>query len=67
MLFCDTPKQSVVVAIIAGVISGAAGVHTGNIWIVLIVAGLLGIGLEIAAHEYRQDEQYVEFKKSVFR
>ncbi|MFW5963678.1 MAG: hypothetical protein ACOCQM_02340 [Natronomonas sp.] len=57
--FCDTPEQSAVVGVIAGLLGGAVGVVLG--WgpiSVALTAGLLAVIGDIGTHAVRGDEQF---------
>jgi len=63
--YCDTPTQSIAIAIFVGAIAGGVGLYIGNKLFVLCIAVLLGISIEIIVHEYRGDEQYKKAKQSL--
>lgn len=56
--FCDTQYQSLVIGVFSGLVTGTLAIRTGQLSVGLVSGAMLAIGLEIAAHEYRQDEQY---------
>jgi hypothetical protein len=59
MLFCDTPAQSAVAAVLGGLGGGIAGLALGiDALSVVVLAGLLGGCLDLGAHLLRQDEQF---------
>lgn len=66
MFFCDTPYQSIVIALISGISAGFAGIYYQSVFAVLIIAVTLGILLEIMFHQIRQDEQFKQTKKQLF-
>lgn len=63
--YCDTPQQSIAIAILVGVLAGGIGLYVGNKAFVVGVAILLAIVVELIVHEYRQDTQYVSAKQSL--
>lgn len=63
MLLCETPYQSVFVAISAGLFGGLISVWTGSPVSSLLVAGFIAFVMEFGLHEIRQDNQYQEAKK----
>lgn len=57
--FCDTPEQSVVVGVVAGLLGGAVGVVPGWGPIgVALAAGVLAVIGDLGAHAVRGDEQF---------
>ncbi len=64
-LFCETPRQSLAVGLVAGLLAGGAGLLTGRLVAVLVTALLVGVGGELAAHEYVGDDQYRAAKRRV--
>jgi len=57
--FCDCPGQSVVAAVGAGLVGGAAGVAFGlSITGVALLAGVLGGLGDVGFHLVRRDEQF---------
>lgn len=63
--YCDTPRQSLAIAIIVGLVAGAVGVYLQNQMIVIGVAVTVAIATEIIVHEYREDEQYMAAKEKL--
>lgn len=64
--FCDTPRQSIVIAIIAGIVGGAIGFYFQSLLGLVAATIGLAITMEILVHEYRQDSQYIQAKKQFF-
>ena len=58
-LYCETPGQSLVVALAAGLLGGLAGaaVGLGAVGVVALAAGLAVAG-ELAGHLLRGDDQF---------
>ncbi|MUV86146.1 hypothetical protein GJ631_06045 [Natronomonas sp. CBA1123] len=57
--FCDTPEQSAVVGVVAGLLGGAVGVVLG--WGpvgVAVAAGVLAAIGDLGTHAVRGDEQF---------
>lgn len=65
MLLCETPYQSVFVAIFAGLFGGLISVWTGKPIQSLLIAGFIALVMEFGLHEIRQDNQYQEAKEEV--
>lgn len=65
--FCETEYQSIAIGLTVGILSGFVSVVTGSLVVGIAVAIKTAIGLEIALHEYRQDEQYVQAKRQLRR
>lgn len=65
MLFCNTPYQSVFVAIFAGLLGGLISILTGKPILTLLIAGFVALIMEFSLHEIRQDNQYQEAKEEV--
>ena len=63
--FCKTEYQSIGIGMSAGVLSGIIAVTTGQLHIGLVIGIIMAVGLEIAMHEYREDEQYEKAKEQV--
>lgn len=63
--YCDTPQQSIAIAIFVGVLAGGIGLYVGNKSFVVAVAILLALSVELIVHEYRQDSQYMNAKQSL--
>jgi uncharacterized protein YcfJ len=61
MLFCDTPVQSAVAAVVGGLLGGAvgAGLGFGTLGVVALAGLLAGVG-DVVAHIIRRDEQFRE-------
>lgn len=58
-MFCDTPAQSIVAALLAGLGGGALGLWLGGSAVsVVVFAGLLGGCADVGAHLLRGDEQF---------
>jgi len=66
-LFCDTPRQSVAVAAVAGLLAGGVGLLTGSLALVLLTAVTASVTGEVLAHERAGDEQYRAAKRRVLR
>ena len=64
-LFCETPRQSLGVGVVAGLVAGGAGLLTGSLVVVLLTALVVAVGGELAAHEYVGDDQYHAAKRRV--
>ena len=62
-LYCDTPAQSVAVAVVAGLLAGSVGLVTGSLVLVLLVAATASVVGEVLAHEYAGDDQYRAAKR----
>ncbi len=62
-LFCETPRQSVAVGVVAGLVAGGAGLFTGSLVVVILTALVAAVGGELAAHEYVGDDQYRAAKR----
>lgn len=60
MLFCDTPYQSIIIALTVGFASGAL---IENPLFGILIAGSLAFVLEILIHEFREDDQYLNAKQ----
>jgi len=61
MLFCDTPVQSAVAAVLGGLLGAVVGVSLGfGVVGVAVLAGVLGGAGDVAAHLVRRDEQFRE-------
>ena len=58
-LYCETPGQSLLVALLAGLLGGVAGVAVGlgAAGVVALAAGLAVVG-ELAGHLLRGDDQF---------
>lgn len=57
--FCDTPGQSAVVGLLAGVAGGVGGITLGlGAPSVAGIAAALAIGGELVGHLVRRDEQF---------
>lgn len=63
--YCDTPRQSLVIAILAGSLGGVVGLYSQSIFTVILATVGIAFVLEILVHEYRQDDQYMQAKKEV--
>ena len=63
--FCETEYQSISVGLSAGLLSGIVAIVTSQLYIGLAVGIITAIGLEIALHEYREDDKYKEAKEQV--
>lgn len=61
--FCDTPRQSVGVGFVAGLIAGGVGLLAGSLVAVLLTALVVAVGGELAVHEYAGDDQYRAAKR----
>ncbi|MFC7176075.1 hypothetical protein [Halosegnis marinus] len=59
MLGCDTPGQSLVVMLVAGLLAGGAGLAAGlGPVAVALLAGALALVGEVGAHVVRGDPQW---------
>ncbi|MCX2819678.1 MAG: putative oligopeptide transporter (OPT) family protein [Methanobacteriota archaeon] len=68
MLFCDTPVQSAVAAVIGGLVGGLTAVSLGLGTVgVAVLAGVLGGAGDMIAHLVRRDEQFEEAVSRVRR
>ena len=63
VLYCDTPAQSVAVAVVAGLLAGSVGLVTGSLVLVLLVAATASVVGEVLAHEHAGDDQYRAAKR----
>jgi Flp pilus assembly protein TadB len=64
--YCDTPRQSVVISLLAGLVGGVIGIYLQSLLVVVVATVGLAIMSEILVHEYRQDDQYVQAKQQLF-
>lgn len=63
--FCDSEYQTIAIGLTVGVMGGITSVATQSMLFGVLMATVVAIGAEIAVHEYREDEQYMEAKKQV--
>jgi len=57
--FCETPSQSALAAIVAGLSGGLLGVALGlDLLAVAVLAGVLGGLADLGAHVVRGDDQF---------
>jgi len=61
--FYDTEYQSIAIGLTVGIVLGVFSVFVGSLSISLIFATVVAVILEIAVHEYRDDEHYVQAKR----
>lgn len=67
MLFCDTPIQSLIVALGSGLIGGIVAISTNQPMIGIIIAAGIAYITELVLHEIREDPQYEEAKQELIR
>jgi hypothetical protein len=68
MLFCDTPVQSAIAAVVGGLVGGLVGFSLGlGIVGVSVLAGVLGGAGDVVAHLLRRDEGFEEALEEVRR
>jgi heme O synthase-like polyprenyltransferase len=64
--FCETEKQSILIVIIVVLAMFILSLHdVASHNVLLIFVSVSSIILELAFHEYREDEQYVDAKNSI--
>jgi hypothetical protein len=57
--FCDTPRQSAAVGVLAGIVGGGVGLlFEAGLWSVITATGLLAAVGDIGVHLLRGDEQF---------
>jgi outer membrane lipoprotein SlyB len=60
-MFCETPGQSAVAAVLGGLLGGVLGVTLGfGVVGVAALAGVLGGTGDVVVHLFRRDEQFQE-------
>lgn len=67
MLFCDTPIQSAVIALISGILGGIVSILINSKLIGIAVAALIAYMTELVLHEIREDPQYEEAKQEIIK